>query len=82
LNGLEFRSAILEQGGPTELVIYPDDDHVFLRPLNRYKSMMRHFDWLNFWLLSEEDPDPAKAEQYDRWRELRKQQEHNSRPQQ
>ncbi len=75
LNGLELRSAILEQGGQTELVIYPDDEHVFLRPLNRYKSMMRHFDWFNFWLLSEEDPDPAKAEQYARWRELRKLQE-------
>ena len=72
LNGLELRSAISEQGGQPELVIYPDDEHVFLRPLNRYKSMMRHFDWFNFWLLSEEDPDPTKAEQYARWRELRK----------
>jgi len=29
-------------------------------------------DWFCFWLKGEEDPDPAKAEQYKRWRELRK----------
>jgi hypothetical protein len=29
-------------------------------------------DWFDFWLNSHEDPDPAKAEQYKRWRELRK----------
>jgi hypothetical protein len=27
---------------------------------------------LCFWLKGEEDPDPAKADQYARWRELRK----------
>jgi hypothetical protein len=30
-------------------------------------------DWFCFWLKGEEDPDPAKASQYARWRELRKQ---------
>jgi len=29
-------------------------------------------DWFRFWLKEEEDPDPGKAEQYARWRELRK----------
>ncbi len=29
-------------------------------------------DWFRFWLQGYEDPDPAKAEQYKRWRELRK----------
>jgi hypothetical protein len=35
----------------------------------------RNLDWFRFWLKGEEDPDPAKAEQYARWRELRKLQE-------
>jgi hypothetical protein len=30
---------------------------------------------LSFWLKGEEDPDPAKADQYPRWRELAKLQE-------
>jgi hypothetical protein len=29
-------------------------------------------DWFCFWLKGFEDPDPARAEQYRRWRELRK----------
>jgi hypothetical protein len=35
-------------------------------------------DWFRFWLKGEEDPDPAKTEQYKRWRELRKLQQENS----
>jgi hypothetical protein len=34
-------------------------------------------DWFRFWLKEEEDPEPAKAEQYKRWRELKKMQEQN-----
>lgn len=34
-------------------------------------------DWFDFWLKGEEDPDPAKAEQYTRWRELRRLQQAN-----
>jgi len=32
-----------------------------------------------FWLNGEKDPDPAKTEQYGRWRKLRKLQEENER---
>jgi hypothetical protein len=40
-------------------------------------------DWFRFWLQGYEDPDPAKVEQYKRWRELRKTQLGNeSRPSQ
>jgi len=40
-------------------------------------------DWFRFWPKGEEDSDPSKAEQYSRWRELRKLQEQNARqPQQ
>jgi hypothetical protein len=35
-------------------------------------------DWYDFWLNGHDDPDPAKAEQYARWRELRKSQQQNS----
>jgi hypothetical protein len=34
-------------------------------------------DWFCFWLKGEEDSGPAKAEQYARWRELRKMREEN-----
>ncbi|HEX7115087.1 MAG TPA: hypothetical protein VF193_08130 [Steroidobacter sp.] len=31
----------------------------------------RNLDWFRFWLQDIEDPNPAKAEQYERWRKLR-----------
>ena len=34
-------------------------------------------DWFRFWLKGEEDLDPAKAEQYKRWRELKQMQKEN-----
>jgi len=36
-------------------------------------------DWFRFWLQGYEDPDPAKAEQYKRWGELRKLRAENER---
>ena len=46
-------------------------------PRLRLASESIHVDWFRFWLKGEEDTDPAKAEQYKRWRELRKLQEEN-----
>jgi hypothetical protein len=72
LSGLEMHQAIVEQGGQAELVLYPDEAHVFLQPRNRFNSRARHFDWFNFWLLGEEDPDSSKQGQHTRWREMRR----------
>jgi hypothetical protein len=38
-------------------------------------SQQGNADWFRFWLKGEEDPDPAKAQQYVRWRELKKMQQ-------
>jgi tetratricopeptide (TPR) repeat protein len=37
----------------------------------RKAAMDLNVDWMNFWLQGKEDPDPAKAEQYKRWRMIR-----------
>jgi dipeptidyl aminopeptidase/acylaminoacyl peptidase len=62
-------------GKPVELVYLPDADHVLVKPWDRMISQQGTVDWFRFWLKDEEDPDPAKAEQYKRWRELRKMQQ-------
>jgi hypothetical protein len=49
--------------------------HVMTNPTQRLTSETINVDWFRFWLKGEEDSDPAKAEQYARWRELRKLQE-------
>jgi hypothetical protein len=42
-------------------------------------SQQGDVDWFCFWLKGEEDPDPAKAELYARWRDLRRVQQENER---
>jgi hypothetical protein len=54
------------------MFIYPDERHEKNQPKHRYSIYVRNVDWFNFWLRDKEDPDPAKAEQYKRWHELRK----------
>jgi len=61
-----------------ELVVLPAGQHVLERPWDRLTSQQGNVDWFCFWLKGEEDPDPAKAEQYARWRRLRKLQEHQA----
>jgi hypothetical protein len=60
---------------PVEMIYIPGGTHVLEKPWDRMISQQGDVDWFCFWLKGEEDPDPAKAEQYERWRELRKLQE-------
>ncbi|MBZ5664174.1 MAG: hypothetical protein LAO30_06175 [Acidobacteriia bacterium] len=62
---------------PVENLIVGDGTHPFTNPGQRLASQGASIDWFRFWLQSYEDPDPAKAEQYARWHELRKLQEQN-----
>ncbi len=48
-----------------------DAPHVLVQPRHRYLSQELAVDWFDFWLNEHEDPDPTKAGQYARWRELR-----------
>lgn len=73
----EWFAGLSRLGKPVELIYIPDADHVLVRPRDRLTSQQGNVDWFCFWLKTEEDPDPAKAEQYARWRELRKLQEEN-----
>lgn len=60
---------------PVELIMLNTYDHPSLNPAVRMASQGGSVDWFRFWLQDYEDPDPAKAEQYKRWRELRKMQQ-------
>src|SRR5258708_39076891 len=77
LGEVESHTAIQKQGGRSELVVYRNAVHVFNegQPKQWFYSMQRNLDWFRFWLQGKEDSDPAKAEQYVRWRELRRLQE-------
>jgi dipeptidyl aminopeptidase/acylaminoacyl peptidase len=60
---------------PVDLLVLNSEEHVFTNPAERLISQGNTVDWFRFWLKGEEDTDPAKAEQYARWRDLRKLQE-------
>ncbi len=62
---------------PVDLLMLNTDEHVLTNPAVRRASQGGSVDWFRFWLQDYEDPDPAKAEQYTRWRGLRKLQEAN-----
>jgi dipeptidyl aminopeptidase/acylaminoacyl peptidase len=62
---------------PVDLIMLSAGSHVMTNPTQRLASETSNVDWFRFWLKGEEDSDAAKAEQYARWRELRKLQEQN-----
>jgi hypothetical protein len=56
---------------PVEYVYYPDASHVPRKPLEQFSVQGAVVDWYDFWLTGHIDPDPAKASQYERWKNLR-----------
>jgi len=58
-------------GKPSDLIILNNYEHVMTNPGSRLVSQGGSVDWFRFWLQGYEDPDPAKAEQYGRWKKLR-----------
>ena len=63
---------------PVDLIMMTQQGtHVLSNPAQRMASQGGTVDWMSFWLLDHEDADPGKAEQYARWRELRKLQQEN-----
>jgi hypothetical protein len=65
-------------GKPTELIYFPTGIHILEKPWDRLASQDGTVDWCVFWLKGGEDPDPAKAEKYLRWRALRELQEESA----
>lgn len=68
---LEDVVALIEDGKPVEMVVYPDEGHVKWQPAHRLSVYERNVDWLNYWLQGIEDRNPEKMNQYARWRLLR-----------
>lgn len=67
----QWYSGLSRLDKPVEMIYLPEGTHILEKPWERMISQQGDVDWFCFWLKNEEDPDPAKAEQYKRWRELR-----------
>ena len=68
---MDLFAGLQRLGKPVEWYYYPNEEHTPDHPLARLASVTRNVDWYRFWLTGYEDPNPAKAEQYKRWRDLR-----------
>jgi hypothetical protein len=64
-----------EAGKPYDAYVFRDETHMKWQPAHLHAIVQRNLDWFNFWLQGREDADPAKAEQYERWRKLKQQHE-------
>lgn len=64
---------------PVDLMILITDEHILTNPAVRLASQGSSVDWFRFWLQDYQDPAPAKAKQFTRWRELLRLQEANER---
>lgn len=67
----EWFSGLQRLNKPVDLFYLPAGTHILVRPRDRMLSEEQSVDWFCFWLKGEEDRNPAKAEQYARWRALR-----------
>jgi dipeptidyl aminopeptidase/acylaminoacyl peptidase len=63
-----------DAGRAVEMYVFPNEYHVKWQPVHRLAIYNRNLDWFRFWLQDYEDPNPAKIEQYVRWRQFRDQQ--------
>jgi dipeptidyl aminopeptidase/acylaminoacyl peptidase len=62
---------------PVDLMMLNTDEHILTNPAVRMASQSGSVDWFRFWLKDEQDSNPAKADQYKRWRRLRRSVEQN-----
>jgi len=61
---------------PVDFLYLPTAQHILQKPWDRLASQQTVIDWFAFWLLGREDPDPQKAGEYAKWRELRTEKAH------
>jgi len=64
---------------PVELYVIPDVEHgshAIQNPKQSLASKQGAVDWFDFWLNGRENEGPGKADQYQRWRQLRSEYEH------
>jgi hypothetical protein len=75
LAGWEIFSRLRFLRRPIEFYVMPDAErfgsHNTQNPRQLLAVQEASVDWFDFWLNGREDPDPAKAQQFQRWRHLR-----------
>jgi dipeptidyl aminopeptidase/acylaminoacyl peptidase len=71
ISTLQPMVALEDSKRAVEMYVFGNEHHQKWQPAHRLAIYERNIDWMNFWLQGREDSDPAKAEQYKRWRAMR-----------
>jgi hypothetical protein len=67
----EIYASLRAQNKAVDMVYFPIGQHILQNPAERMASEQGDVDWFRFWLMGEEDGDPAKRSQYERWEKMR-----------
>jgi dipeptidyl aminopeptidase/acylaminoacyl peptidase len=70
LYALEYAIPLMREHH-ADLYVFPNEPHQKFQPRHKLAVYERNLDWFRFWLQAHEDPDPAKAEQYAHWRQMK-----------
>jgi len=54
-----------------DLYVFPNEPHQKFQPRHKLAAYERNIDWFRYWLQGYEDPDQAKRDQYQHWREMK-----------
>ena len=58
--GLQSFTALQERGVPSQLLVFPDENHWVLGAANSLQWHETVFDWLDRWLTQEQEDDGAE----------------------
>src|SRR3546814_19274510 len=65
-------TALQQSGMPSDLFVFPDEDHIKSQPAHRLAVYRRNLDWFGFWLKDEIPSDTTRRTEVERWQEMRK----------
>lgn len=65
-------TALTQAGVPSDLYIFPDEDHIKWQPAHRLAVYRRNIVWFDFWLKDQYPADPTEREEVERWSEMKK----------
>lgn len=65
-------TALTQANIPSELYIFPDEDHIKWQPAHRLAVYRRNLAWFDFWLNDQRPTDTEGHSDVLRWEEMRK----------
>ncbi|WP_375208126.1 Atxe2 family lasso peptide isopeptidase [Hyphococcus sp.] len=72
LASIDYFAPLMRRKAPVEMHVFPHEPHYKFLPRHKRAVYERNLDWFRFWLQDYVDPAPDKADQYRRWKALRK----------